>query len=233
MGWVHVVFGLHALMVLPLATLGPPFVAGVFRDQADEPAATVPRGCPEAAPLPPPTPPSSPTSHTHLSTFCQVTTAALLRPATSPRGRPLWGTTRTFSGSLSGRGPSSLGSTRPWTACARAASAASSSLWSWGTPTGILTKWGPPPPRSRRVNGGLCGFTCFWGGRAFRGRLPPAPRLAVATLHHQGKRALSFVLKNQGMIDKTLLFDVELLKVGTRGPLTSAAAAAGGEEGGA
>lgn len=28
-----------------------------------------------------------------------------------------------------------------------------------------------------------------------------------------GKRALSFVLKNQGLIDKTLLFDVELLRV--------------------
>lgn len=28
-----------------------------------------------------------------------------------------------------------------------------------------------------------------------------------------GKRALDFVLKNQGMIDKTLLFDIELLKV--------------------
>jgi FKBP-type peptidyl-prolyl cis-trans isomerase len=29
-----------------------------------------------------------------------------------------------------------------------------------------------------------------------------------------GERALDFVLKNQGMIDKTLLFDIELLKVG-------------------
>lgn len=28
-----------------------------------------------------------------------------------------------------------------------------------------------------------------------------------------GRRALDFVLKNQGMIDKTLLFDIELLKV--------------------
>ncbi|XP_010543935.1 PREDICTED: peptidyl-prolyl cis-trans isomerase FKBP19, chloroplastic-like [Tarenaya hassleriana] len=28
-----------------------------------------------------------------------------------------------------------------------------------------------------------------------------------------GQRALDFVLKNQGLIDKTLLFDVELLKV--------------------
>ena len=35
-----------------------------------------------------------------------------------------------------------------------------------------------------------------------------------------GRRALSFVLKNQGMIDKTLMFDVELLrlnKVGRKG----------------
>jgi len=29
----------------------------------------------------------------------------------------------------------------------------------------------------------------------------------------QGQRALDFVLKNQGLIDKTLLFDIELLKV--------------------
>lgn len=29
----------------------------------------------------------------------------------------------------------------------------------------------------------------------------------------QGQRALDFVLKNQGLIDKTLLFDVELLKI--------------------
>ena len=28
-----------------------------------------------------------------------------------------------------------------------------------------------------------------------------------------GKRSLSFVLQNQGLIDKTLLFDIELLKV--------------------
>jgi hypothetical protein len=32
-----------------------------------------------------------------------------------------------------------------------------------------------------------------------------------------GKRALSFVLKNQGMIDKTLMFDVELLRLGKKG----------------
>ena len=29
----------------------------------------------------------------------------------------------------------------------------------------------------------------------------------------QGQRALDFVLKNQGLIDKTLLFDVELVRV--------------------
>ncbi|XP_017220482.1 peptidyl-prolyl cis-trans isomerase FKBP19, chloroplastic isoform X3 [Daucus carota subsp. sativus] len=30
-----------------------------------------------------------------------------------------------------------------------------------------------------------------------------------------GQRALDFVLRNQGLIDKTLLFDIELIKVGT------------------
>lgn len=29
----------------------------------------------------------------------------------------------------------------------------------------------------------------------------------------QGKRTLDFVLKNRGMIDKTLLFDIELIKI--------------------
>ena len=29
----------------------------------------------------------------------------------------------------------------------------------------------------------------------------------------QGQRALDFVLKNQGLIDKTLLIDIELVKV--------------------
>jgi hypothetical protein len=29
----------------------------------------------------------------------------------------------------------------------------------------------------------------------------------------QGERALDFVLSNRGMIDKTLLFDIELLRV--------------------
>jgi len=28
-----------------------------------------------------------------------------------------------------------------------------------------------------------------------------------------GKRSLSFVLENQGLVDKTLLFDIELLKI--------------------
>jgi len=28
-----------------------------------------------------------------------------------------------------------------------------------------------------------------------------------------GERALGFVLENQGMIDKTLLFDIELVKI--------------------
>lgn len=29
----------------------------------------------------------------------------------------------------------------------------------------------------------------------------------------QGQRALDFVLRNQGLIDKTLLFDIELIRV--------------------
>ena len=29
----------------------------------------------------------------------------------------------------------------------------------------------------------------------------------------KGQRALDFVLRNQGLIDKTLLFDIELLKI--------------------
>lgn len=29
----------------------------------------------------------------------------------------------------------------------------------------------------------------------------------------QGKRTLDFVLKNQGFVDKTLLFDIELMKI--------------------
>lgn len=29
----------------------------------------------------------------------------------------------------------------------------------------------------------------------------------------QGQRALDFVLKNQGLIDKTLLFDIELMRI--------------------
>ena len=107
-----------------------------------------------------------------------------------------------------------------------------------GYPNGDFNKVGPAPTTFSASEWGFMWIHVLLGGRAFRGRLPPAPRLAGATQHPQGKRALSFVLKNQGMIDKTLLFDVELLKVGTRGPLTSAArsaaaAAAGGEEGGA
>ena len=40
------------------------------------------------------------------------------------------------------------------------------------------------------------------------------PFSLLTPLHHpQGKRALSFVLKNQGMIDKTLMFDIELLRL--------------------
>ena len=31
----------------------------------------------------------------------------------------------------------------------------------------------------------------------------------------QGQRALDFVLKNKGLIDKTLLFDIELVRVGS------------------
>ena len=43
----------------------------------------------------------------------------------------------------------------------------------------------------------------------------PAPALTLHSfpLSPQGKRALSFVLKNQGMIDKTLMFDIELLRL--------------------
>jgi hypothetical protein len=32
----------------------------------------------------------------------------------------------------------------------------------------------------------------------------------------QGDRALDFVLSNRGMIDKTLLFDIELMRVDRR-----------------
>lgn len=41
-------------------------------------------------------------------------------------------------------------------------------------------------------------------------------KFSSSALHEcvpQGQRALDFVLKNQGLIDKTLLFDIELLKV--------------------
>eukprot|EP00897_Mesotaenium_endlicherianum_P004115 jgi/Mesen1/3731/ME000203S02820 len=38
-------------------------------------------------------------------------------------------------------------------------------------------------------------------------------RLGPKPITFSGQRALDFVLKNQGMIDKTLLFDIELLKV--------------------
>lgn len=46
------------------------------------------------------------------------------------------------------------------------------------------------------------------GARARAARADPPLPLSL-----QGKRALSFVLKNQGLIDKTLLFDVELLRL--------------------
>lgn len=36
---------------------------------------------------------------------------------------------------------------------------------------------------------------------------------APAPTTFSGRRALDFVLKNQGMIDKTLLFDIELIKI--------------------
>lgn len=38
---------------------------------------------------------------------------------------------------------------------------------------------------------------------------PPTP----CSAHPAGQRALGFVLGNQGLIDKTLLFDIELIKV--------------------
>jgi hypothetical protein len=62
--------------------------------------------------------------------------------------------------------------------------------------------------REREGGGGVCFLLSM---------LAPNPRPAL-TLHSfplspQGKRALSFVLKNQGMIDKTLMFDIELLRL--------------------
>jgi hypothetical protein len=38
-------------------------------------------------------------------------------------------------------------------------------------------------------------------------------RLDDDVFNLQGQRTLDFVLKNQGMIDKTLLIDIELLKI--------------------
>lgn len=38
-------------------------------------------------------------------------------------------------------------------------------------------------------------------------------RLSECLQFLQGQRALDFVLRNQGLIDKTLLFDIELVKV--------------------
>lgn len=37
--------------------------------------------------------------------------------------------------------------------------------------------------------------------------------ISVPCFGLQGQRALDFVLRNQGLIDKTLLFDIELVKV--------------------
>ena len=56
-----------------------------------------------------------------------------------------------------------------------------------------------------------------WGGEVgvpffFSFSTHPPPSLPFLP-SYQGKRALSFVLKNQGLIDKTLLFNVELLRV--------------------
>ena len=51
------------------------------------------------------------------------------------------------------------------------------------------------------------------GGWTYRPGLKLTPPFPVPLQKKQGKRALSFVLKNQGLIDKTLLFNIELLKV--------------------
>ena len=45
---------------------------------------------------------------------------------------------------------------------------------------------------------------------------PPGKRWKVATptpSNFSGQRALGFVLENEGMIDKTLMFDIELIRV--------------------
>ena len=46
-----------------------------------------------------------------------------------------------------------------------------------------------------------------------RSQPPPRTHSSLLSSFTQGKRALSFVLKNQGMIDKTLMFDIELLRL--------------------
>ena len=50
--------------------------------------------------------------------------------------------------------------------------------------------------------------------RLYPPSLNPHSHTSTSTLFTpQGKRALSFVLKNQDMIDKTLMFDIELLRL--------------------
>ena len=39
------------------------------------------------------------------------------------------------------------------------------------------------------------------------------PQVPVVVVRYPGERALGFVLENEGMIDKTLLFDIELIRV--------------------
>lgn len=56
-------------------------------------------------------------------------------------------------------------------------------------------------------------------GKGIKGCGPPFDTpsrlvlLPLLLLLLQGERALSFVLRNQGMIDKTLLFDIDLIRI--------------------
>lgn len=47
----------------------------------------------------------------------------------------------------------------------------------------------------------------------YPGQPPDFTKLGPAPGNFSGRRALDFVLKNQGLIDKTLLFDIELINV--------------------
>jgi hypothetical protein len=97
-----------------------------------------------------------------------------------------------------------------------------------GYPDGDFNRVGPKPSTFsvREGGGGERGRAQQRGGERPPPSLPSLtlssftsapihPRCTHATT--QGKRALSFVLKNQGMIDKTLMFDVELLRLSKGG----------------